>query len=191
MELDPRASANPPKPTPRGGHAMCLDQTGGMIYMFGGWDGRKSLDDFWVWDISEGRWTPISVGQGASERVHPGARACHKMVFDDNTGDIYLLGRLDERVSGPPISHPAMSVHAPSPPSSDAGDVELSREPSAEPQSALPTGASSSSAFTWGAAFSSEFFRYRTRGERAGTWELLSRNTAVSYCLLSSIIYMV
>ena len=44
MELDPRASANPPKPTPRGGHAMCLDQTGGMIYMFGGWDGRKSLD---------------------------------------------------------------------------------------------------------------------------------------------------
>lgn len=43
------------QPSARGGHAMCLDQERGLIYMFGGWDGRKSLGDFWlrnrVWDL--------------------------------------------------------------------------------------------------------------------------------------------
>ncbi|KAK7692405.1 hypothetical protein QCA50_004030 [Cerrena zonata] len=179
MELDDQDSPKPLRPCARGGHAMCLDRADGLIYMFGGWDGRKGLDDFWVWNISEGRWTSISTNQSSTEQVHPGPRACHKMVFDDNTGDIYLLGRLDERSSvDPPVSQPTGAVTAVSSPPSDVGELDFSREYSTEPQSALPTGASSSSAFTSGAAFPSEFFRYKTRGDKAGTWELLSRDTS-------------
>ncbi|KAJ7268646.1 Muskelin N-terminus-domain-containing protein, partial [Mycena haematopus] len=40
-------------PPPRGGHAMCVDPNGGIIYLFGGWDGKKSLADFWSYDIKQ------------------------------------------------------------------------------------------------------------------------------------------
>lgn len=181
MLLDDHENKEFPRPSSRGGHAMCLDRSGGLIYMFGGWDGENSLDDFWVWDISERRWTIISTSQSSSEQVHPGSRACHKMVFDDKTGDIYLLGRLDERVSiNPPAPQTTATTTAASPTPSDTGEGDYSRDQSTEPQPALPTGASGTSTFTWGAAFSSEFFRFKTRGDDAGTWELLSRNTSVS-----------
>jgi muskelin len=83
-------------PPARGGHAMCIDPVNfEMIYLFGGWDKDKSMDDFWVYSIKEDKWKVLS-HSALKEQNAPGARACHNMVFDTKTGSIYLLGALTE-----------------------------------------------------------------------------------------------
>ncbi|KAF7983834.1 hypothetical protein HWV62_19101 [Athelia sp. TMB] len=83
-------------PCKRGGHAMCIDQGKQKIYLFGGWDGQNSLDDFWVYDIQEDQWTLLS-RNSANEKNGPEPRSCHKMVFDAKTGCIFMLGRLGDK----------------------------------------------------------------------------------------------
>lgn len=75
---------------------MCIDQGKQVIYMFGGWDGQNSLDDFWVYDIQDDRWTLLSANS-SSEKNGPEPRSCHKMVFDAKTGCIFMLGRLGDK----------------------------------------------------------------------------------------------
>lgn len=84
-------------PCKRSGHAMCIDQGKLIIYLFGGWDGQKSLDDFWMYDIQEERWKVLSRSTSL-EKNGPEPRTCHKMVFDPKTGCIYLLGRLGDKM---------------------------------------------------------------------------------------------
>jgi hypothetical protein len=137
-------------PRQRGGHAMCIDEAEGRIYLYGGWDGERSLDDFWTYSIAEGRWHVV-VPRHHEDAVWPGRRSCHKMAFDAGTGRIFLLGCLgvsddDLRETDPPR---ARSTSAP-----DAG------EPRAPARRA-------------------DFYAYHTRGDDAGTWELLSANTEV------------
>lgn len=83
-------------PCKRGGHAMCIDQGKQKIYLFGGWDGQKSLDDFWVYDIQEDQWTLLS-RNSSTEKNGPEPRSCHKMVFDAKTGCIFMMGRLGDK----------------------------------------------------------------------------------------------
>ena len=85
------ASADGDAPRQRGGHAMCIDEAAGMIYLYGGWDGERSLDDFWVYAIAESRWQAVPRPEDAA---WPGRRSCHKMTFDAGSGRIYLLGCL-------------------------------------------------------------------------------------------------
>jgi hypothetical protein len=80
-------------PTKRGGHAMCIDGDSGLIYLHGGWDGKNSLDDFWVYDIAKEKWRILSPHTG-HDKNGPGPRACHKMMFDRKMGSIYILGKL-------------------------------------------------------------------------------------------------
>ncbi|OUM65195.1 hypothetical protein PIROE2DRAFT_7825 [Piromyces sp. E2] len=47
-------------PYMRGGHQMCIDSDLGKIYMFGGWDGSKNLNDFWEYDENLEEWTCLS-----------------------------------------------------------------------------------------------------------------------------------
>ncbi|TFK67379.1 galactose oxidase [Pluteus cervinus] len=82
-------------PSPRGGHAMCMDPVNQDIYLLGGYDGRKSLDDFWMYSIKDDRWSVLSHGTSADQNA-PEARSCHKMAFDTKTGSIYVLGRLND-----------------------------------------------------------------------------------------------
>ena len=84
-------SADGDTPRQRGGHAMCIDDATGRIYLYGGWDGERSLDDFWVYVIADGQWHVVPQNEGV---VWPGRRSCHKMTFDPKTGCIYLLGSL-------------------------------------------------------------------------------------------------
>lgn len=130
-------------PSPRGGHAMCIDHVGGVIYIFGGWDGEKSLDDFWSYDIKQGTWQVISNGTTGALNA-PGARSCHKMVFDPKTGSIYVLGRLSDADGLKPVSETT--------------------------QSRVSHRDNSTSTVK---ATSSEFYRYHTRGSQQGKWELL------------------
>jgi hypothetical protein len=141
-------------PSPRGGHAMCLDPVNDMIYLFGGWDGQKSLDDFWVYNVKEDKWRVLSHTTSAEQNA-PGARSCHKMVFDTKTGSIYLLGRLSDSDSLKPTA--------------DGGSSRQQAQPSEE------EGSNSTSR-----AICSEFYRYHTRGMDSGKWDFLSFDTAVS-----------
>ncbi|KIK91363.1 hypothetical protein PAXRUDRAFT_830906 [Paxillus rubicundulus Ve08.2h10] len=140
-------------PSGRGGHAMCLDPDNGHIYLFGGWDGSKTLDDFWVYDVTSERWRIISHSTSA-EKNGPVARSCHKMVFDTKSGCIYLLGRLGD---GDVVSRPE-------------GEDALRR--AGERVGVVGEGRST--------PYCSEFFRYHTRGLDADKWDLLSFDTAAS-----------
>lgn len=154
---------------------MCMDEQNGLIYLFGGWDGLRSLDDFWVYDVRQDTWEMLSLAT-SREKNGPGPRACHKMVFDKKTGSIYLLGRLGDGDALEP-----------------AGTRGASGERSSASESARPTipGQSDSTArggepsrdrnvtpLPW-SSYCSEFYRYHTRGLDAGKWELLSFDTGV------------
>lgn len=161
-------------PRRRGGHAMCMDEQNGLIYLFGGWDGQQNLDDFWVYDTKKDTWQMLSMAT-SRENNGPGPRACHKMVFDSKTGAIYVLGRLGEgdaldipaarsdEASGMPAPAPSTT---PRPSINTAAAVDASRQGNVTP---LP----------WSAYFS-EFYRYHTRGLDAGKWDLLFLDTSVS-----------
>ncbi|KAG2135782.1 Muskelin N-terminus-domain-containing protein [Suillus clintonianus] len=137
-------------PSKRGGHAMALDPENGLIYLLGGWDGQKSLDDFWVYDVTAERWRVISHSTSA-EKNGPIARSCHKMVYDTKSGCIYLLGRLGDGDILKPEEHQELLRRA--------GEI--------------PDGSRST-------PYCSEFFRYHTRGLDVGKWDLLSFDTAAS-----------
>ena len=136
-------------PMKRGGHAMCVDSEKGNIYLHGGWDGTKNLDDYWEYSIANNRWRLLSQ-HTSQDKNGPGPRACHKMVFDQKTGCIYLLGKLGDEEGSRLLSEDASE---PKPP--EAGEQQ----------------------------FSSEFYRYRTRGIDRGNWELLNFDTAVCFLL--------
>ena len=82
------ANADGDTPRLRGGHALCIVEAAGRIYLYGGWDGECSLDDFWVYVIANGQWHVVPQNEGA---VWPDRRSCHKMAFDAKTGCIYML----------------------------------------------------------------------------------------------------
>jgi hypothetical protein len=143
---------------------MCIDEAAGRIYLYGGWDGERSLDDFWAYSIAEGQWhvvlPPHEVDDAAAAAppvfCWPGRRSCHKMAFDAGTGRIFLLGCLgvsddDLRETEPPRGARSSGAGAGA---ADAGDP---RAP----------------------ARRADFYAYHTRGDDAGTWELLSANTEV------------
>ena len=159
-------------PCRRGGHAMCIDEENGLIYLFGGWDGQRSLDDFWVYDIAKDSWRLLSLAT-SREKNGPGPRACHKMVFDSKTGSIYLLGRLGDG--------DVLETHRPT--SHGHTEAPLRRlslpiiSSGASPPELVPMG------IVW-PSHCSEFYRYHTRGLDAGKWDLLSFDTAVRSCLV-------
>jgi hypothetical protein len=153
-------SADGDTPRQRGGHAMCIDEASGRIYLYGGWDGERSLDDFWVYSIAEAQWHVVSPPPRCTEdsedaqdndAVWPGRRSCHKMAFDAGTGCIFLLGCLGVSDDDLRESDPSRAR------SSGAEAVGETRTPTRR----------------------ADFYAYHTRGEHAGTWELLSPNTEV------------
>lgn len=155
-------------PPARGGHAMCMDPVNEMIYIFGGWNGEKSLDDFWVYSVKEDKWRVLSHST-TNEPNAPGARSCHKMVFDTKNGTIYVLGRLNDedglRAPDPaaPRTQQATGGYRQPPQQQEPSPGDENESPSA-PTPKSPT---------------SEFYRYHTRGVLEGKWDFLSTDTAV------------
>ena len=39
---------------------MCIDEAAGLVYLFGGWDGKYDLADFWEYSSEQNRWRQIS-----------------------------------------------------------------------------------------------------------------------------------
>ena len=167
-------------PCRRGGHAMCIDEENGLIYLFGGWDGQRSLDDFWVYDIAKDSWRLLSLAT-SREKNGPGPRSCHKMVFDSKTGSIYLLGRLGD--ADGPETHRARTLARDGP-----GALPWST-PQGVPGAGTPEGSHDTPIGTAWSSHCSEFYRYHTRGLDAGTWDLLSFDTAVGVAHIIRVSY--
>lgn len=165
------------KPTRRGGHAMCIDEIRGLVYLFGGWDGQKSLDDFWVYDIAQDTWRMLSLAT-SREKNGPGPRSCHKMAFDSSTGYIYLLGRLGE---GDEIPHSDIPVGPISGDDDTAMAPPDARSPSPRRTDHLSMHAASTIHNENYNGYYSDFYRYRPE---AGKWELLQNDTAVRHEIL-------
>lgn len=148
-------------PSARGGHSMCIDPHDGKVYLFGGWDGQKNLDDFWIYDIKKDSWN-LTQRSTSKDRHGPGPRSCHKIVFDSATGSIYLLGKLDDTDTTqssratPEIASPRTN----------------GSRPTSVPPALVPAPASGTS------SHAAEFYRYHTRFA-AGRWELISPDTTV------------
>ncbi|KAJ3512938.1 hypothetical protein NLJ89_g3235 [Agrocybe chaxingu] len=156
-------------PPARGGHAMCIDPENEMIYMFGGWNGEKNLDDFWVYDIKEDRWK-LLCAHTTEEQNAPGPSSCHKMVFDTKTGCIYVLGRLQDADGLPvPAATSLPSRGQPMPTPSHLPSSHLPRPP-----------ATGSGPETRNKNLPSEFYRFHTRGVLEGKWDFLAIDTASS-----------
>lgn len=153
---------------------MCIDEVNGRIYLFGGWDGQKNLDDFWVYDIHLEQWKVINYAT-QREPNGPGPRSCHKMLFDTATGCIYLFGRLDDVGSSDIGDIPMPSIHTRGVEAPATSPVSPRQVPS------LALGGSRPSAWSVRGA---ELYRYHTRGREEGKWEIASFDTVVSrfYC---------
>ncbi|KAI0829852.1 Muskelin N-terminus-domain-containing protein [Trametes gibbosa] len=180
-------------PCRRGGHAMCMDEDNGIVYLFGGWDGQRDLDDFWAYDIAQDAWRLLSLA-ASREKNGPTPRACHKMVFDKKTGSIYLLGRL-----GAADKIETQGTHM-SGTSSDRRGTPILRDGAIEWRGEMniyigpdgniadPTSSAArrvvplirSSSMRIPSPQCSEFYRYHTRGLDAGQWDLLAFDTAAT-----------
>ncbi|KAJ2843582.1 hypothetical protein IWW36_005510, partial [Coemansia brasiliensis] len=82
-------------PPARGGHQMCIDEERRVVYLYGGWDGTKNLDDLWMLSIDTGRWVCLSTN--TRNQGGPGPRSCHSMCFDTIRKCIYILGNYVDR----------------------------------------------------------------------------------------------
>lgn len=79
------------RPGKRGGHQLVLDPINRLVYLYGGWNGTEDLSDMWVYDLKTSQWSLI---HERSELIGgPSPRACHKMVFDPNNSQIFMLGK--------------------------------------------------------------------------------------------------
>ncbi|KAG1589594.1 hypothetical protein G6F47_010306 [Rhizopus delemar] len=89
-------------PCARGGHQMCIDVESERIYLFGGWDGKKDLSDFWSYNIKKQRWHLLSADTCADGG--PSARSCHQICFDPARKSIFVLGRYIEPTANATIA---------------------------------------------------------------------------------------
>lgn len=122
--LPSTVSADGTMPGPRGGHQLVLlrnsehvdkcaaidgEDTGGAylsdnsttachsLYLFGGWNGKEELCDFWRYNLESQNWHQLEDASTASAPgTCPDARSCHQMAVDPLKGDIYLIGRFVE-----------------------------------------------------------------------------------------------
>ena len=162
------------QPSARGGHSTCIDPDSGDIYMFGGWDGERDLQDLWMWSAVEERWKLLGSGG-------PVPRSCHKMVFNQRTGDIYLLGRLYEEAPSDGTPSPINDARATHGHRASASEPPpLDRPATAAGVSSALYDASRAMPRPRTSALSSDFYCYHTRGFNAGEWELISPDTLVS-----------
>ncbi|ORZ15828.1 Muskelin N-terminus-domain-containing protein [Absidia repens] len=81
-------------PCPRGGHQMCIDVVGKMIYLLGGWSGQQDLSDFWCYDIQMDQWKLLCAD--TMQHGGPSPRSCHKISFDAKSRSIFVLGKYVE-----------------------------------------------------------------------------------------------
>ncbi|KAF9446346.1 hypothetical protein P691DRAFT_733454 [Macrolepiota fuliginosa MF-IS2] len=159
-------------PSPRSGHAMCLDHINQVVYVHGGYNSEKCLDDLWAYNIKEDEWQKLS--DSTHRQGGPSARSCHKMAFDAKSGNIYVLGRLtDVDAARAPVPRRGPSNPSFVGPSGShrSGQPLFTLPPLPPPPTTDPPTVNT---------YHSEFYVYYTRGSDKGTWKYNSFDTASS-----------
>lgn len=181
-------------PSARGGHQLVLVEgkaynkgntpgldehtsPGSYLYLYGGWNGVTELSDLWRFDLQQQRWELLSsdssqdlaIGADGAQIFGPDARSCHQMVVDQETGEIYMLGRFVDAQA----ARRSAALHT-------------TQEDSAMHVEGVPTGIQEPGYRGDGADSSTrdanqpcDFWRLHTRGPHSGTWELLSEDVGV------------
>jgi len=75
------------KPFVRRDHSLIHDKDNGRLVLFGGWSGRRFLNDVWALDLDTGTWYQVRPS-GAP----PPARAWHVAVFDHANRRMVVIG---------------------------------------------------------------------------------------------------
>lgn len=78
------------RPGKRGGHQLVFDSNNRVVYLYGGFDSLQDMSDMWRYPIDTGVWELIH--ENSDERSGPSGRACHKMIFDPVSNQIFMLG---------------------------------------------------------------------------------------------------
>ena len=69
-------------PSPRDRHSGCVH--GGVLYIWGGFDGDKRVNDMWAYDLSKGGWRRVLLPPDGTEN-RPSPRHSHSAVVVGNT----------------------------------------------------------------------------------------------------------
>jgi hypothetical protein len=77
-------------PCGRAGHQMVVSGSTETLYLLGGYNGKRNLADFWSWSINDRQWRLIT--ENTELDGGPSARSLFKMVLDELTGRIFILG---------------------------------------------------------------------------------------------------
>ncbi|KAJ3555993.1 hypothetical protein NP233_g12079 [Leucocoprinus birnbaumii] len=158
-------------PPPRSGHAMCMDHVNGVVYVHGGYNSDKCLDDFWAYSTRDDEWRKLS--DSTYHQNGPGPRSCHKMAFDAKTGSIFILGRLtDVDASRTPVSRrgPTSTIAT-----APTNPQRLPQHPNLPPLPPHPT-----TDPPIANSYNSELYLYHTRGPERGTWRCISFDTGTN-----------
>jgi hypothetical protein len=91
--LDSWVKKNPATaPSPRIYHSMAYDSQNGVAVLFGGWDETHVyLNDTWIYNFSEDKWTKKNPSNP------PPGRGCAGMSFDASSGLVVLFGGGDTK----------------------------------------------------------------------------------------------
>jgi hypothetical protein len=81
-------------PSPRFDQALVSDQTGKRIFMFGGRDGVKFLDDLLLFDTEKSEWHQLASDQ------KPEPRSGASLVYDEESKRLFLFGGFHTDVYG-------------------------------------------------------------------------------------------
>lgn len=77
-------------PCGRFNHSTVLDESNNIIYLFGGSNGQTDLNDFWLYDIKNSKWSELS--SNTTNQNGPSSRSYHQMVFDNYLRTIFVFG---------------------------------------------------------------------------------------------------
>lgn len=161
------------------------------IYLFGGWDGTNELSDFWRYSIKLQRWEIVhEAGSRLGEAAWPPARSCHQMCVDEETGDIYLLGKFSEATGTTPSDSALGSATATADGNSSQGTTvaaslgsgtggrrAVGATPGADQTTAAVAEPLEADMPNPVPRPSPDFWVFHTRGTLQGTWERLSSDT--------------
>jgi hypothetical protein len=75
-------------PTPREDHTWTVDPASGIVYLFGGRDGRTAMADLWTFDLARNRWAQL-----APAADEPSARFGHEAAWVDGVGLVVWAGQ--------------------------------------------------------------------------------------------------
>lgn len=82
-------NSDKPKPKARGHHQLIYMQPTGELWLHGGFDGKRALNDTWVYDLKDNSWVEL-VSTVTDSNVAP--RYGHQMIYLSTIDEMWIHG---------------------------------------------------------------------------------------------------